>query len=136
VLRTIGALLGLPPLGLNDALATPMADVFDPALAEWTYKAIASPVLKTTALPIPADRYPAIALEGAAQCPLRTADYWAKAMAGQDFSSEDRLDTAAFNRALWTGLGNGPEPAARPGEDLRANRAALLEHASAARGCS
>ena len=47
-------------------------------------------------------------------------------MHGQDFRTEDRLDTARFNAALWRGLGSGPEPAARPATDLRVNRPALL----------
>jgi hypothetical protein len=48
-------------------------------------------------------------------------------MAGQDFSSEDRLDTAVFNLALWRGLkGETPYPAARDGRDLRDHRQRLL----------
>jgi hypothetical protein len=48
-------------------------------------------------------------------------------MAGQDFSQEDRLDTPAFNLALWRGLkGDAPYPADREGRDLRRGRAALL----------
>ena len=43
----------------------------------------------------------------------------------QDFSVEDHLDTAHFNAALWAGLGDGPEPAARSGADRRAHRDAL-----------
>ena len=57
ILRTIEAVLGLKPLGLNDALAMPMADVFDPAQSQWTYRAEAAEVLRTTQLPIPAERF-------------------------------------------------------------------------------
>jgi hypothetical protein len=46
-------------------------------------------------------------------------------MKGQDFRAEDRLNTDAFNSALWRGLGIGPEPSTRDGRDLRQNRAAL-----------
>ena len=43
---------------------------------------------------------------------------------------EDRLDTAAFNLALWRGLkGSTPYPAARDGQDLSSNRPALLAEA-------
>ena len=57
-------------------------------------------------------------------------------MAGQDFSQEDRLDTAAFNLALWRGLkGSTPYPTARDGQDLSTNRPALLTEAGAA-ACS
>ncbi len=128
VLRTIESVLGLSPLGLNDGLAAPMADLFDPAAANWTYHAVAADVLRTTQLPIPADRFgTAVAAAG---CPARTAAWWAAAMKGQDFSVEDHLDTNRFNAALWTGLGTGPEPTVRAGTDLRENRAALLAASS------
>jgi hypothetical protein len=55
-------------------------------------------------------------------------------MAGQDFSSEDRLDTPRFNRALWRGLkGDAPYPARRDGKNLREGRAALLAAAGVTR---
>ena len=123
LLRTIEAVLGLKPMNLNDALAVPMADVFDPAQTQWTYRAEASDLLRSTQLPIPADRF---AAKSASSCGQRSAGYWAAAMKGQDFSSEDRLDTPRFNSALWQGLGTGPEPRLRDGRDLRKNRANLL----------
>ena len=52
LLRTIEAVLGLKPLGLNDALAAPMADVFDLEQKDWSYDARAAEILRTTALPI------------------------------------------------------------------------------------
>jgi hypothetical protein len=57
-------------------------------------------------------------------------------MQGQNFAGEDRLDTPRFNAALWRGLADGPEPQARNGADLRANRASLLQRAAAGRVCS
>ena len=56
------------------------------------------PVLRSTALPLPPAATACVAR------PKHSAAYWAAAMAGQDFSSEDRLDTVRFNRALWKGL--------------------------------
>jgi hypothetical protein len=53
-------------------------------------------------------------------------------MKGQDFSSEDRLDTPRFNAALWQGLGSGAEPTVRDGRDLRSGRAELLKDGSRA----
>lgn len=132
VLRTIEALLGLPALGLNDGMAAPMADLFDPAQKSWTYTAVAAPVLRSTELPIPAERY---AAGDAPACSRRDAAWWAAAMRGQDFSSEDRLDTPAFNAALWQGLGEGSQPAVRNGADMRTNRAALLAEPVAAWTC-
>jgi DNA-binding beta-propeller fold protein YncE len=133
MLRTIEAVLGLQPMGLNDALAAPMAEVFDPAQVDWNFTAQVPAVLRTTRLPLP----PQAAAEAA--CPIhppRSADYWAAAMAGQDFSDEDRLDTPRYNHALWRGLrGDTPYPSRRDGKDLRSNRAALLA-AAGVNGCS
>jgi hypothetical protein len=47
-------------------------------------------------------------------------------MKGQDFSKEDRLDTRAFNSALWRGLGTGAEPSVRDGRDLSRRRPSIL----------
>jgi DNA-binding beta-propeller fold protein YncE len=126
LVRTIEAVLGLSPMGLNDALAEPMAEVFDPAVTTWTYDAIVPAVLRTTRLPLP----PAVTAEAGCPVRLRSAAYWAAAMAGQDFTREDQLDTAAFNLALWRGLkGAAPYPAARDGRDLREGRDRLLSEA-------
>jgi DNA-binding beta-propeller fold protein YncE len=131
VLRTIEAVLGIRPLGLNDSLAMPMADLFDPNQAHWTYRAEAADILKGTQLPIPADRF--VGNKSAdARCSSRSSAFWAAAMKGQDFSKEDRLDTPRFNSALWLGLGSGPEPRARDGRDLRAGRADLLKSSARA----
>ena len=100
MLRTIEAVLGLAPLGLNDALAAPMADLFDPSVSGWSYEARASDVLAATQLPIPKERLIARPAVGDAR-PLHDAAYWTAAMQGQDFHVEDRLDTNAFKqRAL------------------------------------
>ena len=125
ILRTIEAVLGLPPLGLNDSLAAPMADIFDPVMTGWNYTARAADVLRTTQLPIPDGRFaPSVALAG---CGLRNAAYWTAATKGQDFSTEDRLDTDRFNTALWQGLGRGPQPTNRHGSDLKKNRAEQID---------
>jgi DNA-binding beta-propeller fold protein YncE len=133
ILRTIEAVLGLSPLGLNDSLAAPMADIFDPALTDWTYTASAADVLRTTQLPIPAGRFaPHLTHAG---CEPRNAAYWNTAMEGQDFSSEDRLATDRFNAALWQGLGRGPLPLSRSGADMRHNRAAYIDAEAALANC-
>ena len=126
ILRTIEAVLGLKPLGLNDALAMPMADVFDPAQSLWSYRAEAADVLRTTQLPIAAERF-VMKASTATSCTNHDAAYWAAAMKGQNFASEDRLDSAAFNRALWRGLGSGPEPLVRDARDLRQEREARIK---------
>src|SRR5262249_11263568 len=50
VVKTIEEVLGIGPIGLNDALAAPMSDVFDTSRADWTYKAIVPDVLRSTQL--------------------------------------------------------------------------------------
>ena len=124
ILRTIEDVLGLKPLGLNDALALPMSDAFDIRQSSWTYLSKVPGLLRTTQLPLP----PKAANEASQTfCPIHDAAYWEAAMKGQNFAEEDRLDTAAFNAALWTGLAGSPSPAVnRAGLDLRQNRAALL----------
>jgi len=109
LLKTIERLLDLPALGLNDSLALPMADAFDPRLMAWTYAARWPATLDATALPKPANR--TAAARPATLAPERTAAWWAAATAGQDFAQEDKLDTDAFNRALWRGLKGTPPPA-------------------------
>lgn len=132
VLRTIESILGLSPLGLNDALAIPMADVFDPANAQWSYQAEPADILRTTQLPIPSVRFHQKAGSASRACAGHTAQYWAAAMKDQDFRSEDRLNTSAFNSALWRGLGVGPEPNLRDGRNLRLDRTAQLAKLEAA----
>ena len=122
LLATMEAVLGISPMGLNDALASPTAEVFDIQQASWSFTARPSAVLRATQLPLPPAR-------SAQACPItgRSPAYWAAVMKGQDFSQEDRLDTSAYNLALWRGLeGDKPYPATRDGRDLRQNRAALL----------
>ncbi|MFI4936186.1 MAG: bifunctional YncE family protein/alkaline phosphatase family protein [Caulobacterales bacterium] len=127
MIRTMEDLLGMAPMGLNDALAAPMAAVFDPKSPNWSFEAKVPAVLRTTQLPLP----PATSAEAACPAaPPRPGAYWAAAMAGQDFTSEDRLNTVAFNHALWRGLkGNAPYPTRRGGADLRQGRDALLASA-------
>ena len=107
MLRTIETVLGLPPLGLNDGLARPMTAVFDTRQSSWRYTALVPNVLRTSKLPLPPG--------GQAALPKHDAKWWATATAGQNFNEEDRLDTLAFNRALWRGLKGGTAPRTKPG---------------------
>jgi hypothetical protein len=127
-IRTIEDVLGLTPMSMNDALARPMSEIFDPTQTSWSYRAEVPAVLRTTTLPLPGKTNQAAAT-GLCR-PLRSAAYWAQAMAGLDFSVEDHLDTPRFNQALWTGmtgLATIPEPS---GADLSHDRAARLAGAS------
>jgi DNA-binding beta-propeller fold protein YncE len=103
VIKTIEEVLGTGPIGLNDALAAPMSDVFDAGVTTWSYKAIVPDILRSTKLPLSPDVHAHVTY------PRHSVAYWAKQMAGQDFSGPDRADPITFNRALWQGL-KGDEP--------------------------
>jgi hypothetical protein len=123
LVKTMEDILGLQPMGLTDAQAEPMTAVFDLSRSEWTFDAIVPAVLRSTTLPLP----PVATTEAPCAERHRSAGYWAAAMAGQDFSSEDHLDTPAFNLALWRGLkGDAPYPTRRDGRVLRDHRDRLL----------
>jgi YVTN family beta-propeller protein len=132
MLRTIEELLGMKPMGLNDAAAAPMADVFSAEYKPWSYTARVPTVLRTTKLPLPAAA-PGLSKEtdnfdAKYSRPMHDAAWWEKHMRGQDFSVEDNLDTAKFNRALWLGLAGPhiPFPTRTTGIDLSEDRGKLL----------
>ncbi|WP_394824797.1 bifunctional YncE family protein/alkaline phosphatase family protein [Pendulispora albinea] len=137
MVRTIGDVLGLPPLGLNAALSAPMSDAFEqrPSPLPWDYDARVPEPLRATTLPLP----PLPPSSGAARAmPLATphatqpeaghdATWWDRAAEGQTFDVEDALDEERFNRMLWFGLiANAPYPEVRHGRDLSEGRAERL----------
>jgi hypothetical protein len=123
--RTMEEVLGLPPMNLNDALARPMADIFNTTPSAWSFTATPSALLYTPGVSLPLPPQPTGLF---VPKPSHDAAYWARASEGMDFTSEDRVDPAGFNRLLWKGLmGDKPYPAGPSGMDLRHNRAALLE---------
>ncbi|BBA33874.1 uncharacterized protein sS8_1920 [Methylocaldum marinum] len=130
MIRTIEEVLGLPPLGINDGLTAPMADIFDKKQKSWNYQAVVPDILYTTELELPPrDTAPVASAPACPGMPRADAAYWNAAMSRQDFSVEDKLDVDAFNRALWKGLKgeNVPYPEERHGRDLRKGREALLK---------
>lgn len=130
MLRTIEEVLGIGPMGLNDALAAPMTDVFDIRQRSWTYHAVVPAVLRATALPLPpantanTQRFASHALAACFSHSLRDAAYWQRVMAGEDFAVQDQLDTGRFNQAVWHGLmgDKSRRPTRRAGADLSADR--------------
>ena len=54
LLRTMEEVLGIKPLGLNDAFQPPMSEVFSTQQASWNYKARVPAILRSTKLPLPA----------------------------------------------------------------------------------
>ena len=120
--RTMEDILGIGQLNLNDAVAAPMASAFDIHQKEWTFTAEPSQLLYSTQLPLPPQKN----ATAAALRPTQSARYWADATKGLDFSVEDNIDGAAYNRILWKGLMSTSYPENFSGADLRQNRAALL----------
>ena len=121
-LRTIEEVLGLPPMNLNDALAKPMADVFQTTPSNWSFTAAPAAMLYNSKLPLPPQKTAVVVPK-----PSHDAEYWARVTNGMDFTSEDKFNFAAYNSILWTGLmGNRPYPAEPSGADLRANRGEVL----------
>jgi YVTN family beta-propeller protein len=117
ILRTIEDVLGIEPLSLNDAYQRPMSDLFDLKQKSWSFKAVPSTALLATQLPIARKKADARTQRFAFAHDSR---YWAARTRGYDWSQEDRIDAAQYNRVLWTGIeGAKPYPAVRDGKDLR-----------------
>jgi DNA-binding beta-propeller fold protein YncE len=134
MIATIVDILGMDHLGTYDANDQPMSDIFRENPAPWNFTAIVPDILKTTQLPLPVEvskkrSAPKDAFSAAYSKPRHDAAYWAAKTAGFDFSVEDRLDAAQYNRILWQGLvgENIPYPSVRDGRDLRHNRGSLLK---------
>src|SRR5215471_2030447 len=125
-IRTMERILGLPPLNLHDAVAQPMADVFDINQAAWSYQAAPAPILYNSTLPLPPQQAGVRAPR-----PSHNASYWARVTKGLDFSTEDRVEPEGFNRILWKGLmGNK----VYPGDANRATTEARYREALRRRG--
>ena len=117
-IRTMEEVLGLPPLNLNDALAAPMADVFNTTPSSWTFTATPSAYLYNTSLPLPPKAAGLVVPKS-----THDANYWARVTRGMDFSDADRVDPVLYNRILWKGMmGRRPYPAALRASNLRRDR--------------
>jgi YVTN family beta-propeller protein len=141
MVRTIVDVLGLEPFNTQVAFTPPMGEVFSsaPEFAKFRYDAIVPEVLRTTQLPLPA----APATVSAQAAPARTrpahdAAYWQAALGDQDFSREDKLDEADFNRKLWHGImgDDVAYPVMRHGKNLRGQREKLIAESRARRESS
>jgi len=108
ILRTIEDVLGIEPLSQFDAYQRPMADVFDLKQTAWGFHAEPSSALFHTALPIPrapsGKRTKSAKVQNQGFGPTHDAAWWTEATRGYDWSAEDRIDAAAYNRVLWEGL--------------------------------
>jgi DNA-binding beta-propeller fold protein YncE len=106
-IRTMERILGGAPVNLNDAVAQPMADVFDMGQsATWSFQASPATILYNTTLPLPP---PTAGLK----IPKSTHDaaYWAKVTKGFNLAEADAVEPEMYNRVLWEGLkGKQPYP--------------------------
>jgi DNA-binding beta-propeller fold protein YncE len=120
-IRTMEEVMGLQPMNLNDALATPMSDIFNTTPSAWSFTATPAAILYCTSLPLPGPALP---------CNNPSANdsrYWARVTKGMDFRDADRVDDDTLNRVLWRGMmGNRPYPSRPTGRDLSQNRDKLL----------
>ena len=116
VLRTIEDIFGTEHLNLNTYYARPMADVFDiRSSGRWNFDAVASTLLKLTTLGLNPTTVKFAA--GLDLKPTHDAQYWADKTRGFDFSAEDRVPAALYNKILWEGLKGTPAPAVRSDND-------------------
>ncbi len=131
MLRSIVDVLGLKPLGIHDATAEPMSDVFQTTLVPWSFTAIVPQVLRSTSLPLPPStmvRNDSGSLRLPTSGLLDNPAYLAQKTQGMDFSKEDDLNVQLFNHILWQAMrGDVPYPTTRNGRDLRSNRKELLK---------
>jgi DNA-binding beta-propeller fold protein YncE len=130
LMRTMEEVLGLPPMNINDAVAAPMADVFNTTPSPWTFTASPSAYLYNTQLALPPKSAGLIVPK-----PTHDAKYWARVTKRMDFTDADLVDAAEFNRILWKGLkGNKPYPSAPAGVEREdksgANRQSLKQNAT------
>ncbi len=102
MVRTIDDILGIGPLGLNDANAAPMSDVFTTEPDLQAYRVIIPGVLCQP--PVDASLVPGCAVKGAmitkASAGMHDGAWWVKATNGMDFTRPDRVNSVAFNALL------------------------------------
>ncbi len=107
MVRTIEDILGLGYLGLNDANAAPMSDVFSRTADPRPYDAIIPGLLCRPPVDprlVPECKLPGRRVTQAATPGKHDGAWWSRATAGMDFSRPDRIDPARFNAILAAGL--------------------------------
>ena len=113
VVRTIEDILGVNYLGLNDANARPMSDVFtwQPNLQPYIASIpgiLCQPPVDPTLVPEcknPGDRPITAAVK-----PLHDGAWWARATKGFNFKHPDMINSDLFNRILWKGIMGDDKP--------------------------
>ncbi|MGB6384843.1 MAG: alkaline phosphatase family protein [Terriglobales bacterium] len=113
VVRTIEDILGVNYLGLNDANALPMSDVFAKQPNLQPYTAPIPGILCEP--PVNPDLVPECSNPGtrpitAAVKSLHDGKWWAQATKGFNFSHPDMINSDLFNRILWKGIMGDDKP--------------------------
>jgi YVTN family beta-propeller protein len=127
-LRTVEGILGVPPLGQQDANAIPIADAFGFKATTTPYTAIIPGILCQP--PVAPGLVPACGKSGSPQTnsvpQLRNGAWWAKHTVGLNFREPDHVNPQYYNALLEygiTGRGSLPEltPAAAASKDYDAD---------------
>jgi len=113
VVRTIEDILGVNYLGLNDANAVPMSDVFikEPNLQPYVAPIpgiLCQPPVDPTLVPEcknPGKRPVTVAIKS-----LHDGTWWAQATKGFNFKHPDMINSDLFNRILWKGIMGNDKP--------------------------
>jgi DNA-binding beta-propeller fold protein YncE len=121
VVRTIEDILGVNYLGLNDANARPMSDVFmrQPNLHPYVAPIpgiLCQPPVDPTLVPeckTPGSRPVTVAVRS-----LHDGMWWAAATKGMNFNHPDMVNSDLFNRILWRGTMGDNKPYPKPGLQL------------------
>ena len=127
VLRTIEDILGVNHLGLNDANAYPMSDVFirEPNLQPYTAPIpgiLCQPPVDPTLVPECSN--PGARPITAAVKSLHDGKWWAANTKGLNFNHPDMINADQFNRILWRGIMGDDKPYPQPGVKLTGKRVA------------
>jgi YVTN family beta-propeller protein len=133
VLRTIEDILGVGHLGLNDANAVPMSDVFvqQPNLQPYVAPIpgiLCQPPVDPTLVPEcnnPAGRPITAAVKS-----LHDGAWWAQATKGFNFKHPDMVNADLFNRVLWKGIMGDDKP--YPGAGVQQGKTAPIKIAATA----
>jgi YVTN family beta-propeller protein len=120
VVRTIEDILGVNYLGLNDANARPMSDVFT---KQPNLQAYVAPIPGILCQPpvdpnlVPECKNPGTRPVTVAVKPLHDGVWWAQATKGFNFNHPDLNNADLFNRILWKGIMGDSKP--YPGAGVR-----------------
>ena len=106
LVRTIEQILGLPAMNSLDLAATPMFDAFTNTPNYTPFKALANTTPLDTLTPAAPPKQATALRSGATPTAAYLASSWRRWAAEQNFASQDMVNMARLNRAIWYS-GNG-----------------------------